>query len=259
MSDKNRSQDAQPASDKTGPLREFRSALAALSGSQKSSRGAPAYSRFVNRPMGRVIAAAAFVLGLTPNRVTVISAILTFSGIVILASVPPALPMAVAVTFLLVFGYAADAADGQLARLRGSSSPSGEWLDHVVDAIKSSTLHAAVLISWFRFFDLESVTLLIPLAYQVITAVFFFAMILTDQLRRLQQNSTGMIVKKNGSVSALYALAVVPADHGLLCLTFLLFAWQPVFIVVYGLLFLANLLIVSGSLWRWFREMKRLG
>lgn len=134
-------------------------------------------------------------------------------------------------------GYAADAGDSQLARLRGSSSLSGQWLDHVVDAIMSSALHAALLISWFRFFDLEAISLLIPLAYRVIRAVFFLGMILTDQLRRMRQSTTALIVEKSGSVSDQYALAVVPADNGLRCLTFLFFAWQPAFVVAYVLFF----------------------
>ena len=28
--------------------------------------------------------------------------------------------------------------------------PAGEWLDHVVDSVKTSALHLAVLIGWYR-------------------------------------------------------------------------------------------------------------
>ena len=52
---------------------------------------------------------------------------------------------------LLVVGYAFDAADGQLARLRGGGIIAGEWLDHMVDAIKVASLHLAVLVGLYRF------------------------------------------------------------------------------------------------------------
>jgi phosphatidylglycerophosphate synthase len=238
--------------------KEFTAALAALRSSQKSSRGAPAYSRFVNRPVGRVFAASAYVIGMAPNQVTAVSATLTLSGIALIAILPPTLGTAVLIALLLVVGYAMDAADGQLARLRGGGSLVGEWLDHVVDAVKSSTLHAAVLVAWFRFFDVDPVVLLVPLGYQAVTAVFFFAMILTDLLRRIHRGTAGMIVKKTGPTSPLYALAVMPADYGFLCLLFLLWWWQPVFLVLYSVLFALNAIILAASLVRWFRELSRL-
>ena len=44
---------ASSAPSRTPVPREFRAALAALASAQKSSSGAPAYSRFVNRRLGR--------------------------------------------------------------------------------------------------------------------------------------------------------------------------------------------------------------
>ena len=52
----------------------FRGSLTELQRAQKTSKGAPAYSRLVNRPLGRVFAAVAHVAGATPNMVTAISA-----------------------------------------------------------------------------------------------------------------------------------------------------------------------------------------
>ena len=67
----------------------YRSALDRLADAQKSSKGAPAYSRFVNRRAGRYLAAAAYRLGLTPNAVTAISALFSFAGIAVLIFVEP--------------------------------------------------------------------------------------------------------------------------------------------------------------------------
>ncbi|HEY3439019.1 MAG TPA: CDP-alcohol phosphatidyltransferase family protein, partial [Actinotalea sp.] len=163
----------------------FAGALAALGGAQKpAARGAPAYSRFVNRRLGRVLAAGSAVVGLTPNAVTGISALFTLSGIAVLALAPMSLTTGVVVCLLLVVGYAFDSADGQLARLRGGGSPSGEWLDHVVDSVKVSALPLAVFIALVRAGEDDTRVLAIPLVATVVSAVSFFTMILTEQLRR---------------------------------------------------------------------------
>ncbi|WP_150307658.1 CDP-alcohol phosphatidyltransferase family protein [Planctomonas psychrotolerans] len=248
-----------PVVENTATPRTYSAAVRSLASSQKSSKGAPAYSRYVNRPLGRRFAALAYVLRLTPNMVTSVSALVTFAGIAMIALLPPTPLFAVLTSVLLILGYALDSADGQLARLRGGGSMVGEWLDHIVDAIKSSALHAAVLIGWFRFLDLDPVWLLVPLGYTIVSAVFFFGMILTDQLRRLNRGSSAMILKHDGRTSLAYSLAVIPADYGLLCLVFL-FAWiSPFFVGLYTALFVANALILAASLVRWFRAVSRLG
>ena len=66
----------------------------------------------------------------------------TFSALALVALVAPEPWLGLAVTLLLVIGYALDAADGQLARLLGGGSSSGEWLDHMVDVTKTCVLHA---------------------------------------------------------------------------------------------------------------------
>jgi phosphatidylglycerophosphate synthase len=62
-------------------------------------------------------------------------------------------------------GYAFDAADGQLARLRGGGSLAGEWLDHMIDAAKVSSLHVAVAISVYRWFAWAIGWVLVPLGF----------------------------------------------------------------------------------------------
>ena len=51
-----------------------------LSAAQKSGKGAPAYSRYVNRRLGRRFAAAAYLAGMRPNQVTVVSAVFSLRG-----------------------------------------------------------------------------------------------------------------------------------------------------------------------------------
>lgn len=227
--------------------------LARLTAAQKSNKGAAAYSRWVNRPLGRRFAAAGFKLGLAPDQITLVSGVVTFSGIAVLGLVPPAPATGVLVAILLMLGYALDAADGQLARLTGTGSLTGEWLDHVVDCLKISTLHLVILTAWYRWFDLGDVLLLVPLAFAAASAVFFFAIILVDQIRRRAGITPA---PDDGRPSILRSLIVIPNDYGLLCLTFVLWGWHAGFVTVYTLLMLANVGLLAIGLARWYRELR---
>ena len=227
-----------------------------LAGAQKPPAvGSPAYSRFVNRRIGRYLAAAAFQLGMTPNQVTAVSAAFSAAGILLIALVTPSWWVGVAVALALALGYAFDSADGQLARLRGGGSPAGEWLDHVVDCMKILSLHLAVLISFFRFTDLSEGWLLVPVAYVIVDSTAFFAMTLNDQLKR------GRAPKQTGPVvpSLKRSLLVLPTDYGVLCLVFVLLGWQTGFLAGYGLLLAANALYLAAALVKWYRTMAALG
>jgi phosphatidylglycerophosphate synthase len=237
----------------------FRDALARLGSAQKSAKGAPAYSRFVNRKLGRVLAAVSYVIGLTPNLVTAISAAFTFTGIALIALVDPAPWLGVAVCLALVAGYAFDAADGQLARLRGGGSKSGEYLDHMVDSAKISALHLAVLISWFRFGELDrNAYLLIPVGFTLVAAVMFFGMILKDLLARAHRAATGAPAPPAAAPSTVRSLLVIPTDYGLLCVAFLFIGFPDAFLPLYGLIFLGNLLFLLAASVKWFREVGAL-
>ncbi|KGI81621.1 CDP-alcohol phosphatidyltransferase [Actinopolyspora erythraea] len=237
----------------------FREALRRLPGAQKSARGAPAYSRFVNRRAGGYLAAAAYLTGATPNRVTITSAVFTFGGIVALAAAPPSLPLGVLVGLALLLGYALDSADGQLARLRGGGNPAGEWLDHVVDSAKIPALHLAVLLSTFRFAEVPDPWLLVPLGFAITESVLFFAMILNDQLRRAHpSDSSSPETGNSGTTGVKRSLLVAPTDYGVLCLCFFLLGETIPFLTVYTVLFAAHLGFACLALPKWFSEMGAL-
>lgn len=235
----------------------FSGTVKRLAGAQKPpAAGSPAYSRFVNRRIGRVLAAGAFHMGLTPNQVTLISAAFTFAGIFAIALVPPTLLGSILIALSLLVGYAFDSADGQLARLRGGGTPAGEWLDHVVDSVKASALHLAVLICWFRFYAFENTALLVPLAFTLVYAVYLFTLILTDQLRRAHPTHAPAQAG-TGAGAILKSIAVAPADYGILCIIFVLLAWPIGFAVTYGLMFVGTTLLVAAALPKWYREISR--
>ena len=236
----------------------FSENYAQLRNAQKSSKGAPIYSLLVNRPLGRVFAAVAHRLGMTPDQIPLISALCTFTGIALIALIPPSVPMAIGTTLALVLGYALDAADGQLARLRGGGSLTGEWLDHVIDSFKIATLHLAVLISMYRFFDVTPVWLLVPVAFAAVYVIHFFGMLLTELLTRNANLRLGTGPSPKAEGSTLMSLLKLPTDYGLLALSFLLLAVPPVFQWFYLLLAVANAgytVLVIGA---WYRRLRRL-
>lgn len=236
----------------------FSAAYARLARAQKGhARGAPAYSVYVNRRIGRAFAALAYSWGMSPNQVTAVSAIHTFAGIAVLALAPIEVWSGIVAALLLVAGYAWDSADGQVARLRGGGTLAGEWLDHFVDAIKIASLHLAVAVGLFLHApDLPPQWLLIPLGYSVVATVTFFGMILNDLLKGARGIPS---THARGGGTALRSIVLLPTDFGLLCLVFLAWAWTPLFLVFYGALFVANTLFLCAAGVKWFREVKAAG
>ncbi len=232
----------------------FAEAVGRLRTAQKPGRGAPPYSRWINRRLGRLLAAAAHLTGRTPNQVTVVSALFSFGAIAVLALTSPTVLTGLTVCLLLVIGYALDAADGQLARLRGGGSVAGEWLDHIVDAAKICLLHSAVAISLFRFGPGPRGLLLIPLGYQAVASVFFFSFILVDKLRGERPNQ-GDAPAKPGS-GLLQTIAALPTDYGVLCLVFAVLGVRWAFVWAYSTMFALNAAVLALVLIRWWGEMQ---
>lgn len=235
----------------------LRATLERLAGAQKGAVGAPAYSRFVNRKLGRLLAAVAFHARLTPNAVTGISAVFTASALVLLVVAEPSWGVGLAVAACLVLGYAFDAADGQLARLRGGGSPAGEWLDHMVDAVKASGLHLALLIGLYRFEVVEPVWLLVPLGYCLVDAVTYFATMLNEALRAQHGVATrAQPTAQRAGVAR--SLLTLPTDYGLLACLFVLYGAPALFVPAYTVLFLAAAGFLALASFKWFTEMTRL-
>ncbi|MFB6711172.1 CDP-alcohol phosphatidyltransferase family protein [Streptomyces sp. NPDC056358] len=232
--------------------------LRELRGAQKTAKGVSLYSRYVNRPAGRVFAAGAYRIGLTPNQVTLISAAFTFAAIASVALVRPSWGLAVTVYAGLAVGFALDSADGQLARLTGRGGPDGEWLDHVVDCAKMILVHTAVLISFQRFSVLPSDGwLLLPLGFLFTAVLTFCAGLLREQLGR----AAARPAPDDGapaSVSRMRAVALLPADYGVFCLVFLLLGDRTAFRVGYAALAVVHALFLVAFLVKWFRELKAL-
>ena len=243
----------------TGQKPSYRALVETLEGRQKTNKGASAYARWINRPLGRRLAALAYLAGITPNQVTGISALCSAAGIALIMAAPVAWATGAGAALLLVLGYALDAADGALARLRGGGSFAGEWLDHVVDAGKMALVHLAVLVGWWRGTDLPTAWLAAPLVYEFVAVLFFFTIVLTDQLRRAHRGSAQMRLAGEGSSSVAYSVAVLPTEYGVLALAFTLWGAPSVFAYCYVGLLAFNIAFICLALPKWYREVRTFG
>lgn len=233
--------------------------LRELRGAQKTAKGVSLYSRYVNRPAGRVFAAGAYRIGLTPNQVTSASAAFTFAAIASVALVRPSVGLAVAVYAGLAIGFALDSADGQLARLTGRGGPDGEWLDHVVDCAKMILVHTAVLISFQRFSGVPGEGwLLLPLGFLFTAVLTFCAGLLREQLGKAATARSGAGPGAAAPVSRLRAVALLPADYGVFCLVFLLLGDRTAFRIGYAVLAGVHALFLVAFLTKWFKELRAL-
>jgi phosphatidylglycerophosphate synthase len=232
----------------------FNYARSRLAGAQKPTASISVYLRFVNRKAGGVLAAVGYALRLTPTQVTLLSSAASFTGIAVLILHRSTVAAGIAVSLLLLLGYALDSADGQLARVQGSGSKAGEWLDHVTDIAKISLLHSAVAIAVLRNFELDSLLYLaVPVIFLVANVSQFFGMMLRDKLTEANRSQPGA----TGSSSMLVGWLLMPMDHGSLALAFLVLGVHELFLWAYGFLALCTLLFSARSLTKAYRGLLR--
>lgn len=84
-----------------------------------------------------------------PNALTLASACLVLGGSALVALARPGMPAQLAAAAALALGLVLDTADGHLARLQGTASEFGRWLDAALDELGDMALHAAI--AWAAF------------------------------------------------------------------------------------------------------------
>jgi len=100
------------------------------------------WNRFVARPLAALFVAALERSRVTPNQITLASLAVFLVSAALLVLLPGQSGLLIAVG-VLQLSYVLDCVDGQLARLRGTSSPVGAHLDFLMDEIKAFALVAA--------------------------------------------------------------------------------------------------------------------
>src|SRR6185295_15954890 len=107
------------------------------------------WNRFVARPLAAVLLVPLQRTSVTPNQIT-LGTLLVFAGaIAVMALVPTWTGLLIGVG-ILEFAYVLDCVDGQLARLKGTSSPVGAHLDFLMDELKAFLLVGAVGVRLWR-------------------------------------------------------------------------------------------------------------
>ncbi|MCU1414468.1 MAG: CDP-alcohol phosphatidyltransferase [Microbacteriaceae bacterium] len=232
--------------------RKFTAALVAVRSAQKPGGGVPAYTRWVNRRLARYVAAAAYTAGLSPNAVSAISAVLSAIGLAVLVVLPPTIGSGLLVALLLAVGYVLDSADGQVARLGQRGGPAGEWLDHVIDAIRTPAIHLAVLVALFRDPGVGRWPLIIALLYTLVSVGQFMSQILSEQL-------SGAAKPTSEGAGVRQSVILIPTDMGTLCLIFVFWGAPVVFVIVYTAMFGLNLIHTAISFRRKYRRLVAVG
>lgn len=224
-----------------------------LASAQKTGVGVPAYTRWVNRRLARHAAAAAHRAGLSPNAVSAVSAVVSSIAIALLLLVDPSVPLGIGVAVLLATGYMLDSADGQVARLSGRSSPAGEWLDHVIDAIRMPAIHLAVLVASARLVETPRWFIAVIVGFALCEVGQFMSQVLGDQL---VSRAGGSPI--DASAGPRRSLALIPVDTGTFCWLFVLWGWRDGFEVAYTVLFVINVAYALISMRRKFVRLNEV-
>lgn len=127
-------------------------------------------------------------------------------------------------------------------------------MDHTVDCFKTSSLHLAVAISWFRFPPVEQrAALLVPLGFSVVQSVLFFGLIVLPFLRG--GTAGGGRDQQAVPEHPLRQWLILPTDYGFLCWLFVLLIWPTAFVAVYSATFVLMAAILGLALRKWWREL----
>ena len=222
-----------------------------LYNSQKKGAGTPAYTRFVNRWLGRLLASFLASFKISPNSVSLLSGIITFiSFIMFLVIDEIKFANSLILVFFLYFAYALDSADGQLARLLNRQSKQGEWLDHTLDAIKIPLSHGVAIFFIYKHKAINVEWIIFYIIILSFASAIFLSGILKSKLISKNEFLRDENNEKNSIVRSFLTL---PLDFGILISLFL-FSFNPNwFIIIYsiwGLIFIFYSILLLIKYWR---------
>jgi phosphatidylglycerophosphate synthase len=140
-------------------------------------------------PLARRVAERLCPTSITPNALTLCAGILMLSAAAMIAiGIGGGLGRA-AIAFSLALALVLDTADGRLARLQGTSSAFGQWLDQVLDELADMALHAAI--AWAAFSrDGWPLWLVLGIVYASGKYLFLIQSLLGDELVRSTESAT---------------------------------------------------------------------
>jgi len=114
------------------------------------------FSGYVNRTAGAAIAVLVDPTHVTPNILSVagLAVHAVAAALLVLATSPIPVWTWLLVLLLWQLAFSIDAADGQLARLRGQGSAFGAWLDTLIDVVTHVMVYGTVSMFLVRALDL---------------------------------------------------------------------------------------------------------
>ena len=104
--------------------------------------------RYINRPLASLIVRSVFNTRITPNQLTVSAFLVSLPGIVLIGIGGYA--NVITGGLLVYLSFVIDAADGMLARSKGSGSTYGQYLDLFLDRVSDFLILLAVTLHQFR-------------------------------------------------------------------------------------------------------------
>jgi phosphatidylglycerophosphate synthase len=134
-------------------------------------------------PLARRLAEYLSPTSIRPNALTLASGALLLSAAGLIAAGPEGRSCRLAVALALALALVLDTADGRLARMQGTSSALGRWLDQVLDELADVVLHAAI--AWAAFCrDGNALWLVLGIFFASGKYLFLVQSLLGDELER---------------------------------------------------------------------------
>jgi hypothetical protein len=103
------------------------------------------FTQYIARPPASVVVYFLRNTPITPNQVTMLSAVVAAASAAMLVLLPGYLWLVMA-ALVYEFSFVLDCVDGQLARLRKIASPAGHLLDFLMDELKAMFMYGAVAV-----------------------------------------------------------------------------------------------------------------
>jgi phosphatidylglycerophosphate synthase len=131
-----------------------------------------------------------------PNHVTILSASLMMISTTLVAFVPGLWLGQITPAVLMAIALVLDTADGHLARLQGTSSEFGRWLDAYLDELSEMALHAGI--AWAAYIKTGNVLLLVTgMLYGMSKYVFAFGSHTGNALESSHSTAFSPVIKSH--------------------------------------------------------------
>jgi phosphatidylglycerophosphate synthase len=168
-------------------------------------------------PVARSLAERLRSSWVRPNHLTLAAGALMLLAAALVAAGPVGWLGNVTVALVLALALVLDTTDGRLARLQGTTSAFGRWLDQILDELADLTLHAAI--AWGAYIATgRALWLVLGILYATGKYLFLVQSLLGDELERegigdrsqpstLVQKLMGDRTRKSDRLAALARLA----------------------------------------------------